>query len=68
MTISTNTLTRDEVIRDLVSVKVGGRLVDNLVEIKGIDKKSMFDMRLPNQRDIDRLISNGKAVIYIRKA
>jgi len=68
MTISTNTLTRDEVIRDLVSVKVGGRLVDNLVEIKGIDKKSMFDMKLPNQRDIDRLISNGKAVIYIRKA
>ena len=44
------------------------RLGVDLEILKGIDKKSMFDMKLPNQRDIDRLISNGKAVIYIRKA
>ena len=68
MAITTTTLSRDELIKDLVSVKVGGRLVDTIFEIKGIDKKSIGSMVLPNQKDIEKYVSNGKAVIYIRKA
>ena len=68
MKITTTTLSRDELIRDLVSIKVGGKLVDMIYEIKGIDKKSISSMALPNQKDVEKFISNSKAVIYVRKA
>ena len=68
MAITTNTLSRDELIKDLVSVKVGGKLVDTIYEIKGIDKKSISSMALPNQQAIEKFVSNSKAVIYVRKA
>ena len=68
MSITTTTISRDELIRDLVSVKVGGRLVNTIYEIRGIDKKSVGSMALPNQKDITTFIGNGKGVIYVRKA
>ena len=68
MTITTTTISRDELIRDLVSVKIRGKSVDTIYEIKGIDKKSISSMALPNQQAIEKFISNSKAVIYVRKA
>ena len=63
-----NRLTRDELIKELVSVKVGGRLVNDFYVIDGIDKKELGSMVLPHQKKIQTFISNSKAVIYIRKA
>ena len=61
-------LSRDELIKELVSVKVGGRLVNDFYVIDGIDKKELGSMVLPHQKKIQTFISNSKAVIYIRKA
>ena len=60
-------LSRDELIKELVSVKVGGRLVNDFYVIDVIDKKELGLMVLPHQKKIQTFISNSKAVIYIRK-
>ena len=62
-----NKLTRDELIKELVSVKVGGKLVNDFYEISGIDKKELGSMVIPHQKAIQAFISNSKAVIYVRK-
>ena len=61
-------LTRDELIKELVSVKLGGKLVNDFYEINNIDKKELGSILLPHQKAIKAFISNNKAVIYIRKA
>ena len=63
-----NRLTRDELIKELVSVKVGGKLINDYYEINAIDKKELASMVMPHQKAIQAFISNSKAVIYIRKA
>ena len=61
-------LNRDELIKELVSVKLSGKLVDDFYEISGITKQELGSMVIPHQKAIQTFISNSKAVIYIRKA